>query len=117
MSSWNRVQVARHAERPHTVDYIETNKIYDNEYSIQLFSEQNFLKNNIYSALLLFDSYIDFLKNSKNVLIFAKFYDIIFINDTFNQKLRKSERLIYYKEYADYINNTIEDKDNTNELE
>ena len=94
-----------------------TNKIYDNEYSIQLFSEQNFLKNNIYSALLLFDSYIDFLKNSKNVLIFAKFYDIIFINDTFNQKLRKSERLIYYKEYADYINNTIEDKDNTNELD
>jgi class 3 adenylate cyclase len=94
-----------------------TNKIYDNEYSIQLFSEQNFLKNNIYSALLLFDSYIDFLKNSKNVLIFAKFYGIIFINDTFNQKLRKSERLIYYKEYADYINNTIEDKDNTNELD
>ena len=24
LSSWNRVQVARHAERPHTVDYIET---------------------------------------------------------------------------------------------
>ena len=93
------------------------NQIYDNGYSIQLFSEQNFLKNNIYSALLLFDSYIDFLKNSKNVLIFAKFYDIIFINDTFNQKLRKSERLIYYKEYADYINNTIEGKDNTNELD
>ena len=65
------------------------NQIYDNEYSIQLFSEQNFLRNNIYSSILLFNSYIEFLKKSKNVLIYAKFYDIIFINDTFNQKLRK----------------------------
>ena len=41
-------------------ELFSVNRIYDNEYSVQLFSEKNFLKNNIYSALLLFDSYIDF---------------------------------------------------------
>ena len=93
------------------------NQIYDNEYSIQLFSEQNFLRNNIYSSILLFNSYIEFLKKSKNVLIYAKFYDIIFINDTFNQKLRKGERLIYYKEYTNYVDNIEDNNTNVNKTD
>lgn len=76
------------------------NPIYDNNYSIQLFSDLNYLRNDIDSALLLFYSYIGFLSDSKSVLIYSQFDKIIYINDTFNQKLRKSERLIYYKEYT-----------------
>ena len=85
--------------------YIE-NPIYDNNYSIQLFSDLNYLRNDIDSALLLFYSYIEFLSDSKNVLIYSQFDKIIYINDTFNQKLRKNERLIYYKEYT---NNNFND--------
>lgn len=76
------------------------NPIYDNNYSMQLFSDLNYLRNDIDSALLLFYSYIGFLSDSKSVLIYSQFDKIIYINDTFNQKLRKSERLIYYKEYT-----------------
>ena len=94
--------------------YIE-NPIYDNNYSIQLFSDLNFLRNNIGTALLLFNSFIEFLSDSKNTLIFSKFDKIVYINDSFNQELRKSERLIYYKEYDS--NNISDTTDNTNILD
>ena len=84
------------------INIYKENPIYDNEYTIQLFSDLMFLRKNIYSALFLFNSYIDYLYDSKKVLLFAKFDKIIFINDTFQQKLRKSERSIYYKEYTNH---------------
>ena len=87
------------------------NPLYDNEYTIQLFSDLVFLRQNIYSALFLFNSYIDYLYDSKKVLIFAQFDKIIFINDTFHEKLRKSERSIYYKEYSNInIDNITDNK-------
>ena len=85
------------------------NPLYDNEYTIQLFSDLVFLRQNIYSALFLFNSYIDYLYDSKKVLIFAQFDKIIFINDTFHEKLRKSERSIYYKEYSNINIDNITD--------
>ena len=87
------------------LDIYSENNIYNNEYVLQLFSNSNFLKNNIYSALLLFNSYLEYLDNSKSVLIFAKFHKIVFINDNFNEKLRKGERIIFYKEYSNNVNN------------
>ena len=90
------------------LDLYSENGIYNNEYVVQLFSNSNFLKNNIYSALLLFNSYLEYLNNSKNVLIFAKFHKIIFINDTFDEKLRKGERTIFYKQYSNNINNNTD---------
>ena len=97
--------------------YIQ-NPIYDHNYPIQLFSDLNFLRKNVDTSLLLFKSYIEFLSESKNTLIFSKFDKIVYINDTFNQKLRKSERLIYYKEYdPDNITNIIDTNIEYNELQ
>ena len=73
--------------------------IYNKNYIIQLFSG---LENQTLLKLSLFNSYIEFLKDSKNVLIFAKLDKIIYINNTFNQKLRKSEMKIYNNEDINY---------------
>ena len=77
--------------------YME-NPMYDKAYTLQLFSDLNFLRKNIYSSLLLFDSYINYLYNSKATLIFAQFDKIMFLNDSITGKIRKKDRLIYYKE-------------------
>ena len=90
------------------LDLYSEDPIYNNQYAIQLFSNSDFFKKNIYSALLLFNSYIELLNNSKNNLIFAKFYKLIYINDKFQEKLRKSERAIYYKEYSNNLDNDID---------
>lgn len=52
----------------------------------------------------MFNSYIEALSGSSNVLIFSKFDKFLYINDTFLQKLRRSEQSIFYKEYNN--NNT-----------
>ena len=94
-------------------DLYYENPIYDSGYSTKLYSNLNFVRKNFYSVILLFNSYIEVLYHSNNVLIFAKFDKMIYINDTFNQKLRRSEQSIYYKEYFDnYIDNmTIDEND------
>ena len=85
-------------------DLYYENPISKNDYPIQLFSG---LKNSIFFKLSLFNSYMEFLKETKNILIFAKLDKIIYINNTFSQKLRKSEISVYSKE--DIINNDIND--------
>ena len=75
------------------------NPIYNSAYSTKLYSNLTFVRKNFYSAILLFNSYIEALSGSSNVLIFSKFDKFLYINDTFLQKLRRSEQSIFYKEY------------------
>ena len=84
-------------------DLYYENSIFNKNYIIKLFSG---LENQTLLKLSLFNSYIEFLKESKNVLIFAKLDKIIYINNTFNQKLRKSEMKIYNNEDINYFDDS-----------
>ena len=46
----------------------------------------------------MFDSHLQFLKEAKIPLIFATFEKIVYINENYNEKMRKSEQLIYHKD-------------------
>ena len=76
--------------------YIE-NPIFDKNYFLKLFSNLNDSNDNTITKLLMFTSFIETFAKTKESLILARFENFIYINDTFNDKLRKFEQLIYYQ--------------------
>ena len=91
--------------------YVE-NPLFDKNYAMQLFSNMLNSNNNI-SKLLMFTSFIDSFSKSKESLIFAKIDKFVYINDTFDEKLRKYEQLIYYQEVT---NNETQQNKTSSEL-
>ena len=96
--------------------------IYGSEYSINLFSGTiEFFKVNTNMAILMFTSFLEFFgsKKENNVLIYAKFDRLVYINNEFNEKIRRADQLLYYENCSyedmniDDINNTIKDFDET----
>ena len=83
--------------------YIE-NPIFDKNYILKLFSNLNNSNNNLITRLLIFTSFIETFSKTKESLILARFEKFIYINDTFNDKLRKYEQLIYYQKMLDENN-------------
>ena len=83
--------------------YIE-NPIFDKNYILKLFSNLNNSNDNLVTKLLIFTSFIETFSKTKESLILARFEKFIYINDTFNDKLRKYEQLIYYQKMLDENN-------------
>ena len=75
--------------------YIE-NPLFDKNYALNLFSSLN--DDNNISKLLIFTTFIETSSKLKESLIYAKIDRFIYINDSFNEKLRKYELLIYHQE-------------------
>ena len=75
--------------------YIE-NPLFDKNYVLNLFSSLN--DDNNISKLLIFTTFIETSSKLKESLIYAKIDRFIYINDSFNEKLRKYELLIYHQE-------------------
>ena len=75
--------------------YIE-NPLFDKNYALNLFSSSN--DGNNISKLLIFTTFIETSSKLKESLIYAKIDRFIYINDSFNEKLRKYELLIYHQE-------------------
>ena len=75
--------------------YIE-NPLFDKNYALNLFSSSN--DDNNISKLLIFTTFIETSSKLKESLIYAKIDRFIYINDSFNEKLRKYELLIYHQE-------------------
>ena len=75
--------------------YIE-NPIFDKNYAMNLFSNSN--DDNNISKLLIFTTFIETYSKLKESLIYAKIDRFTYINDSFNEKLRKYELLIYHQE-------------------
>ena len=74
------------------------NPIFDKSYAMRLFSSLIDSNINDISKLLIFKSFLETFSKSKESLIYTKINKFMYINDTFNKKLRKYEELIYYKE-------------------
>ena len=79
-------------------DLYEENPIVDKNYVLQLFSNLHTSNNNMITKLFLFTSFIDTFSKQKEPLIFARIDQFIYINETFNDRLRKFEELIYYED-------------------
>ena len=75
--------------------YIE-NPIFDKNYAMNLFSNSN--DDNNISKLLIFTTFIETYSKLKESLIYVKIDRFTYINDSFNEKLRKYELLIYHQE-------------------
>ena len=83
--------------------YVE-NPIFDKNYAMQLFQNLLNSNNNDISKLLIFGSFIDTFSKSKESLIFARINKFAYINNTYNDKLRKYEEAIYYNENINISN-------------
>ena len=79
-------------------DLYEENPIFDKNYVLQLFSNLRISNNNMITKLFLFASFIDTFSKEKESLIFARIDQFIYINESFNDRLRKFEELIYYED-------------------
>ena len=78
--------------------YVE-NPLFDKNYILKLFSNLNSSNdNNMISKLLIFTSFIETFSKTKESLILARIDKFVYINDTFSDRLRKYEQLIYYQE-------------------
>ena len=93
--------------------YVE-NPIFDKNYAIQLFSNLNNLNENGVSKLLLFCSFLDTFSKSKESLIYAKIDKFIYINDSFNEQLRKYELSIYHQNTI--VTNDTQENNTSSEL-
>ena len=84
--------------------YIE-NPIFDKNYAMNLFSNSN--NDNNISKLLIFTTFIETYSKLKESLIYVKIDRFTYINDSFNEKLRKYELLIYHQENKTEQNEAI----------
>ena len=84
--------------------YIE-NPIFDKNYAMNLFSNSN--DDNNISKLLIFTTFIETYSKLKESLIYVKIDRFTYINDSFNEKLRKYELLIYHQENKTEQNEAI----------
>jgi class 3 adenylate cyclase len=74
------------------------NPLFDENYIMKLFSNLGDLNENSISKLLLFNTFINTFSKSKESLIYAKIDKLVYINDTYKEKKRKYEQLIYYED-------------------
>ena len=95
--------------------YVE-NPIFDKNYILKLFSNLNESNDNMITKLLMFTSFIETFSKTKESLILARFEKFIYINDTFNDKLRKYEQLIYYQEMLNENYTQENSRDNNDEI-
>ena len=95
--------------------YVE-NPIFDKNYILKLFSNLNESNDNMITKLLMFTSFIETFSKTKESLILARFEKFIYINDTFNDKLRKYEQLIYYQEMLNENYTQENSSDNNDEI-
>ena len=83
----------------------EEDQIFDKSAAIHFFSDLRDLKGNKITKLVLFTTVLEAFSRSEDSLIYARINQFIYINDTFNEKLRKSEQLIFHQSLNDSLQN------------
>jgi class 3 adenylate cyclase len=83
----------------------EEDQIFDKSAAIHFFSDLRDLTGNKITKLVLFTTVLEAFSRSEDSLIYARINQFIYINDTFNEKLRKSEQLIFHQSLNDSLQN------------
>ena len=83
----------------------EEDQIFDKSAAINFFSDLRDLTGNKITKLVLFTTVLEAFSRSEDSLIYARINQFIYINDTFNEKLRKSEQLIFHQSLNDSLQN------------
>ena len=83
----------------------EEDQIFDKSAAIHFFSDLRDLTGNKITKLVLFTTVLEAFSRSEDSLIYARIDQFIYINDTFNEKLRKSEQLIFHQSLNDSLQN------------